>query len=157
VDYRSDLVIRKIRIFFASGLDFDFRDAHLICPSGKKLSSLRSQGRQLNVSRSSTNKKAAPFYRGGKTRLYADNFFLCLGVAVMLGMMTAGFGVMMLGVAGVAVRAVGVMGRLFVVAGFMMLGSFAMVLRGMLVVFGSLVVMLDACVVAHVSSPGLAI
>jgi hypothetical protein len=57
----------------------------------------------------------------------------------------------------VAMRAVRMMSRLFVIAGFMMLGSFAMVLRGMLVVFGCLVVMLDACVVGHVSSPGLAI
>jgi hypothetical protein len=78
-------------------------------------------------------------------------------MAVMFGMMTAGFGVVMLGVAGVAMGAVGVMRRLFVIAGFMMLGSFAMVLRGMLVMFGSLVMMLDACVVAHVSFPGLAI
>jgi hypothetical protein len=75
----------------------------------------------------------------------------------MLGVMTAGFGVMMFGMAGVAMRAVRMMSRLFVIAGFMMLGSFAMVLRGMLVVFGRLVMMLDACVVAHVSSPGLAI
>jgi hypothetical protein len=104
-------------------------------------------------------KKAAPFDRGGKTRLHAYNYFcnLSSAVAVMLGVMTAGFGVVMLGVAGVAMGAVGVMGRLFVIAGFMMLGSFAMVLRGMLVVFGRLVMMLDACVVAHVSSPGLAI
>jgi hypothetical protein len=75
----------------------------------------------------------------------------------MLGVMTAGFGVMMFGMAGVAMRAVRMMSRLFVIAGFMMLGSFAMVLRGMLVMFGCLVVMLDACVVGHVSSPGLAI
>ena len=75
----------------------------------------------------------------------------------MLGVMTAGLDVMMLGVAGVTMRAVRMMSRLFVIAGFMVLGSFAMVLRGMLVVFGSLVVMLDACVVGHISSPGLAI
>jgi len=75
----------------------------------------------------------------------------------MLGVMTAGFDMMMLGVAGVTMRAVRMMSRLFVIAGFMVLGSFAMVLRGMLVVFGSLVVMLDACVVGHISSPGLAI
>jgi hypothetical protein len=78
-------------------------------------------------------------------------------MAVMFGVMTAGFGVVMFGVAGVAIRAVGVMGGLFVIAGFMMLGSFAMVLRGMLVMFGRLVVVLDACVVAHISSPGLMI
>ena len=80
-----------------------------------------------------------------------------LVLAVMLGVMTAGLDMMMLGVAGVPMRAVRMMSRLFVIAGFMMLGSFAVVLRGMLVVFGRLVVMLDACVVAHVSSPGLAI
>ena len=75
----------------------------------------------------------------------------------MLGVMTAGFDMMMLGVAGVTMRAVRMMSRLFVIAGFMMPGSFAVVLGGMLVVFGSLVVMLDACVVGHISSPGLAI
>jgi hypothetical protein len=76
----------------------------------------------------------------------------------MFGVMTAGFGMVMLGVAGMSVRAVRVMSRLFVIAGFMVLGSFAMVLRGMLVVFGSLVMMvLDACLVAHIRSPGLAI
>jgi hypothetical protein len=32
---RSDLPLRKIRIFFAPGLDFDLLDARLICPSGK--------------------------------------------------------------------------------------------------------------------------
>jgi hypothetical protein len=80
-----------------------------------------------------------------------------LAVAVMLGVMTAGFDMVMLGMAGVAMRAVRMMSRLFVIAGFMMLGSFAMVLRGMLVMFGRLVMMLDACVVGHVSSPGLAI
>ena len=75
----------------------------------------------------------------------------------MLGVMTAGLDMMMLGVAGVPMRAVCMMSRLFVIAGFMMLGSFAVMLRGMLVMFGRLVMMLDACVVAHVSSPGLAI
>jgi hypothetical protein len=75
----------------------------------------------------------------------------------MLGVMTAGFGVVMFGVAGMAMRTVRMMGRLFVVAGFMVLGSFAMMLRRMLVMFGCLVMMLDACVVGHVSSPGLAI
>ena len=35
-----------------------------------------------------------------------------------------------------AMRGVGVVGRLLVIAGFMMLGSFAMMLRGVLVVFG---------------------
>ena len=78
-------------------------------------------------------------------------------MAVMLGVMTAGLNMMMLGMAGVAMRAVRMMSRLFVIAGFMVPGSFAMVLRGMLMMFGRLVMMLDACVVAHISSPGLAI
>jgi hypothetical protein len=132
-------------------------------------------------------KKPPLFFRGGKTRFYAYDFIslltrflaqislrkldcyanryplrsktlcLMLAVAVMLGVMTAGFDMVMLGMAGVAMRAVRMMSRLFVIAGFMMLGSFAMVLRGMLVMFGRLVMMLDACVVGHVSSPGLAI
>ena len=75
----------------------------------------------------------------------------------MLGVMTAGLDMMMLGVAGVPMRAVCMMSRLFVIAGFMMLGSFAVVLGGMLVVFGSLMMVIDACVVAHSRSPGLAI
>jgi hypothetical protein len=75
--------------------------------------------------------------------------------AVMDGVMTAGLGMMFFCVAGVAVRAVGVVRRLFVIAGFMVLGSFAMMLGGMLVMLGGLVMMvLDACVVAHIRSPG---
>jgi hypothetical protein len=74
-------------------------------------------------------------------------------LAVMLSVMTAGLGMMFLGVAGVAMRAVGVMGGLFVIAGFMMLGGFAMMLCRLLVVFGGLVMVLDACVVGHVSLP----
>ena len=62
----------------------------------------------------------------------------------MLGVMTAGLDVMMLGVAGVAMRAVRVMSRLFVIAGFMMPGGFAVVLGGMLVVFGGFAVMIDS-------------
>ena len=75
-------------------------------------------------------------------------------LAVVLGMMAAGFGMMMFGVTGVAVRAMGMVSGLLVVAGFMMLGSFAMVSCGMLVMFGSLVVMmLCACVFAHAYPP----
>ena len=66
--------------------------------------------------------------------------------AVLFGVVTAGLGVMFFGVAGVAMRAVGVVSGLFVITGFMMLG-------GVLVMFGRLVVMVD-CVVAHVFSPG---
>jgi len=71
---------------------------------------------------------------------------------VLLGVMTAGLDMMMLGMAGMAVGAVGVVRRLFMVACLMMPGGFAVVLGGMLVVFGGLVVVLDACVVAHVCS-----
>jgi hypothetical protein len=73
--------------------------------------------------------------------------------AVMLGMVTAGLDVMMFGVAGVPVGAVGMMRGLFVIAGVMMLGGFAMMLRGVLVVFGGLVMMFYAFVVAHISLP----
>ena len=75
--------------------------------------------------------------------------------AVMNSVMTAGFGMMLFGVAGMTMGAVGVMRRLLVIAGFVMLGGFAVMLGGMLVVFGGLVmVVLDACVVAHIRSPG---
>jgi hypothetical protein len=75
-------------------------------------------------------------------------------LAVMLGMMAAGFGMMMFGMAGVTVRAMSMVSGLFVMASFMMLGSFAMVSCGMLVMFGSLVVMmLGACVFAHAYPP----
>jgi hypothetical protein len=75
-------------------------------------------------------------------------------LAVMLGVMTACLDVMMFGTAGVTVGAVGVVQRLLVIAGFMVLGGFTMVLGCVLVVLGSPVMMLDACVVAHVFSPG---
>ena len=72
----------------------------------------------------------------------------------MLGVVTARLDMMMLGVAGMAVRGVGVMGRLLVIAGFVvlggfavMLGGFAVMLGGVFVVLGGLVMVLDA----HVS------
>jgi hypothetical protein len=72
-------------------------------------------------------------------------------LAVMLGVMTAGLDMMMFGMAGMTVGTVGVVRRLLVIAGLMMPGGFAMVLGCVLVVFGRLVMMvLDACVVAHV-------
>jgi hypothetical protein len=61
--------------------------------------------------------------------------------AVMNSVMTAGFGMMLFGVAGMTMRAVGVVRRLLVIAGFVMLGGLVMVV-------------LDACVVAHIRSPG---
>jgi hypothetical protein len=74
-------------------------------------------------------------------------------LSVMLGVVAAGFGVMFFGMAGVAVGGVGVMRGLFVIAGFVMLGGFAVMLRRVLVVFGGLVMVLDACVVAHGALP----
>jgi hypothetical protein len=74
--------------------------------------------------------------------------------AVMFGVMTAGLDVMVFGMAGMAMGAVSVVRRLFVIAGLMVLGRFAVMLRRMFVVFGGLVMMLDAFVVAHIFSPG---
>ena len=64
--------------------------------------------------------------------------------------MTACLDVVMFSVAGMTVGGVGVMGRLLVIAGLMVLGGFAMMLGGVFVMVGSLVMVLDACVVAHV-------
>jgi hypothetical protein len=73
--------------------------------------------------------------------------------AVVLRVMPAGLGMVMLGMARVTMRAVRVVGGLFVVACFVVLGGLAVMLCRVLVVFGGLVVMLDACV-AHCFSPG---
>jgi hypothetical protein len=74
-------------------------------------------------------------------------------LTVVLGVMPARLGVMFFGVAGMAVGAVSVVRRLFVIAGFVVLGGFTMMLGGMLVMFGGLVVMFDG-VFAHVCAPG---
>ena len=76
-----------------------------------------------------------------------------LVLAVVLGVMPARFGVVMLGMAGVTMGAVGVMCRLLMVAGGMVLGGFAMMMRRVLVMLGCLVMMLNACVVAHDDLP----
>jgi hypothetical protein len=76
-----------------------------------------------------------------------------LVLSVMLGVVAASFGVMLFGMTGVAVGGVGVMRGLFVIAGVVMLGGFAVMLRRVLVVFGGLVMVLDACVVAHGALP----
>jgi len=47
----------------------------------------------------------------------------------------------------------GMMGRLFVIAGFVMLGGFAVMLGRVLVMLGGLVMMLDALMRAHISLP----
>ncbi|WP_375779899.1 hypothetical protein ACE103_14010 [Bradyrhizobium sp. ma5] len=73
--------------------------------------------------------------------------------AMVLGVMPAGLGVVMLGMAGVTMGAVRVMRRLVVIAGFVVLGGFAMMTRRVFVVLGGLVVMLNACVVAHEDLP----
>jgi hypothetical protein len=75
-------------------------------------------------------------------------------LTVMFRVMAAGLGMMFLGVAGVPVGAMGVVRRLLVIAGLMVLGGFTVVLRCLLVVFGGLVMVLDACVVSHIFSPG---
>ena len=73
--------------------------------------------------------------------------------AVVLGVMPAGLGMVMLGMAGMAMGTVGVVRRLLVVAGFVVLGRFAVMMRCVLVMVCCLVVMLNACVVAHGDLP----
>jgi hypothetical protein len=72
---------------------------------------------------------------------------------VMFSVMTARLDVMMLGVAGMAMRGVGMVRGLLMIAGFIVLRGFAVMLRGMLVMLGGLVMMLDTLVLAHVSLP----
>ena len=73
-------------------------------------------------------------------------------LTVLLGVVTACLDMMGFGVAGMAMRAVRVMGRLFVVACLMMSGGFAVMPGRVLVVLGSLLMVLDTCVVAHILS-----
>jgi len=78
-------------------------------------------------------------------------------LAVMRGVVTARLGVVMLGVAGMTVRGMGVVRRLFVIAGFVMPGGLAVMFCSMLVMLGGLVVMFDVGVflgvLAHVALP----
>jgi hypothetical protein len=74
-------------------------------------------------------------------------------LAVLLGVMTAGLGMMFFSVAGMPVSAMSVVRGLLVIAGFMMLGGFAVMLGCLLVVFSGLVVVLDACMISHISLP----
>ena len=76
-------------------------------------------------------------------------------MAVMLGVVTARLVMMMLGMAGVTMRGMSMVGRLFVIAGLMVLGGFAVVLRGVFVMLGGLVMMLDALMCAHVLLPAV--
>ncbi len=61
-------------------------------------------------------------------------------LAVVLGVMPAGLGVVVLGMAGMAVRAVGVVRRLLVIAGLVVLGGFAVLVRRLPVMLGPLCV-----------------
>ena len=51
------------------------------------------------------------------------------------------------------VGGVGMMRCLFVIAGLMVLGGFAVMLCRVLMMFSGLVMVVDACVVGHVSLP----
>jgi hypothetical protein len=75
-------------------------------------------------------------------------------VAVVRGVMTARLDVVVFSVAGMTVGGVGLVRRLFVIAGFVVLGGFTVVPGGMLVVFGGLGVMLDVGGVTHRALPG---
>ncbi|WGR91304.1 hypothetical protein MTX20_22670 [Bradyrhizobium sp. ISRA435] len=70
-------------------------------------------------------------------------------LAVALGVMPAGLGVVMLGMACMAIGAMRVVRRLLMIAGFVVPGSFAVMVRRVFVMLGRLVVMLNACAVAH--------
>ena len=69
--------------------------------------------------------------------------------AVVLGVMTAGLGVVLFGVAGMTVGAVGVVRRLLVIAGFMMLGGFPVVNGSVFVVFRRFLVVFCAWMCTH--------
>ena len=62
----------------------------------------------------------------------------------MLGVVTAGLDMVMFGMAGVTMRGMRMMRRLVVIAGFVMLGGFAVMLGGVLVMLRSLMMVLDA-------------
>jgi hypothetical protein len=62
----------------------------------------------------------------------------------MFGVIATGFDMVMFGMAGVTVGAVGMVRRFFMIASFMMPGGFTVMLGRMLVMFGGLVMMLYA-------------
>ena len=74
-------------------------------------------------------------------------------MTVMLGVVTARLMMMMLGMAGMAMRGMGMMRGLLMIAAFVVLGGLTMMLRRMLVMLGGLVMMLDTLVLAHISLP----
>jgi hypothetical protein len=73
--------------------------------------------------------------------------------AVHFGVVPARLGMMVFSVAGVPVSGVGMMRRLLVIAGLVVLGRFTMMLGGVLVVLGGILMVLSALVLAHMSSP----
>jgi len=73
-------------------------------------------------------------------------------LAVRLSVVPARLAMMMFGMAGVSVGDVGMMRRLFVIAGLMVLRRFTMMLGRVLVMFGGFLMVLSALVLAHVSS-----
>jgi hypothetical protein len=80
-----------------------------------------------------------------------------LVLAVMGGVVTARLGVVMFGVAGMTVRGMGVVRRLFVIAGLVMFRGLAVMFCRMFVMLGGLVVMIGLGVFldvfAHVALP----
>ena len=77
----------------------------------------------------------------------------------MLGVMTARFGMVMFGMAGVTMGAMRVVSGLFMITSFVMPGGFAVMLGCMFMMLCSAVVMVfDAFVfvILHIRSPGLA-
>jgi hypothetical protein len=95
-------------------------------------------------------KNAASFAGGGN----ADHQYNKVLVrAVVFGVMAARFRLVMFGVAGVTMRAMRMVRRFIVIASFMVLGGFTVVLGRLLVMFSSLMMMLYARVVAHDSLP----
>lgn len=77
---------------------------------------------------------------------------LFLVLAVRLSVVPARLGMVMFGVAGVAVGGVGMMRRLLVIAGLVVLRRFTMMLGRVLVMVSGFLMVLNALVLAHVSS-----
>ena len=87
--------------------------------------------------------RAAPFDGSGPTQRLRTSLIVGSGLSVLLGVVAARLDVMLFGMTRMAVGCVRMVRRLLVIAGFMLL-----------VMFGSLVVVLDALMLAHVASPG---
>jgi hypothetical protein len=74
MNYRCDLPLRKNRIFFAKGLDFDLVDTHLICPSGSAngRGTNRRTRRDNYFARFQTNSRVTPDGVRGFTNLISS-------------------------------------------------------------------------------------